>query len=138
LPLSKAPLDKFCQCGLDGEGNPRDERILTFALLAVLNALWTLFSWFGLMVLLAFIFLGAFITDHWQDLLLVFMFLGFLVLGAFGFAVAAFLLKDNAFKEGMGDFLVWLQWVILPERLRSADLKRKIKELGVKYATDKG
>jgi len=65
------------------------------------------------------------------------MFLGFLVLGTFGFTVAAFLLKDNAFKESMGDFLVWLQWGILPERLQSADLKGKIKELQVRYGTDK-
>jgi len=36
-----------------------------FALFIMLKALWALFSGFGLLVLLAFIFIGAFATDHW-------------------------------------------------------------------------
>ena len=39
----------------------------------------------------------------------------------------------NSFKESMGDFLTWLQWGIVPEGLRSEELKDKIKEIQVRY-----
>ena len=99
----------------------------------MLKALWTLFSGFGLLVFLGFVFIGAFITDHWQELLLVLLFLGLLLLGAFVLTVIVELSKDNSFKESMGDFLTWLQWGIVPEGLRSEELKDKIKEIQVRY-----
>ncbi|MYK07354.1 MAG: hypothetical protein F4040_06575 [Synechococcus sp. SB0670_bin_20] len=107
-----------------------------FALLVMLKALWTLFSGFGLAVFLLFVFIGAFITDHWQELLLVLPFLGFLLLGIVVFIFVTTLAQDNAFKESTGDLWIWLQWGIVPERLQSEGLKKKIKELRVKYGTD--
>ncbi|MCY4331455.1 MAG: hypothetical protein OXC96_02930 [Cyanobacteria bacterium MAG CAR1_bin_15] len=105
----------------------------------MLKILWTLFSGFGLLVFVGFILIGAFIADHWQELLLVLLFLSLLLLGAFVFTVIGMLAKDDIFKEGMKDFLTWLKWVIIPASLQSDELKDKIKKLQIQYgeASDK-
>ncbi|MXX08822.1 MAG: hypothetical protein F4Z67_04175, partial [Synechococcus sp. SB0667_bin_8] len=84
-----------------------------FALLVMLKALWTLFSGFGLAVFLLFVFIGAFITDHWQELLLVLPFLGFLLLGIVVFIFVTTLAQDNALKDSTGDLCIWLHWGIV-------------------------
>ena len=95
-----------------------------------------LLSIFGLPVLLGFFFIGVFIVEHWQVFLAVLLFLGLLLLGISVFIFIGTLAKDNTFKEGMGDFLTWIKWGIIPEVLRSEELKDKIKMVQVKYDND--
>lgn len=73
----------------------------------------------------------AFITDHWRELLLVVLFLGVLILGAFSLTVIVMLGKDDSFKESMGDLITWLKLVIIPESIISE--KDKIQKLRIKH-----
>ncbi|MYF20759.1 MAG: hypothetical protein F4218_09155 [Synechococcus sp. SB0677_bin_5] len=105
----------------------------------MLKAIWTVFSGFGMLVLIGFILIGAFITDHWRELLGLLLFLGLLVLGAFICTFIVTFIVTLVKDEVIGDSITWLKWGILPEGLRSKELKDKIKKLQIKYgeASDK-